>query len=151
MQFISSTEIAITRAIGHDGLPVPWRAEPGSLKLIAIDTGAGVVKLNPEDGGVAVATVRADAMMQDNESLHVYQSTKHIQVAGGGFQDIKASRILFVTSSGCFADSPIPNVTVQRLGWHRSRCLLRRPRLLVFKGVKGWSSTLASESCSMLH
>lgn len=121
LQFISSTEIAIARPISHDGLPVPWRAEPGLLKLIAIDTGAGVVKLNPEDGGVVVATVRADAMMQDNESLHVYQSTKHIQVAGGGFQDIKASRILQTVLSRRLRcnvwDGTVQGASCGGLGW----------------------------------
>ena len=44
-----------------------------------------MVQLNPEDGGVVVAMVRADVMVQENESLHVYQSTKEIRVNGGGF------------------------------------------------------------------
>ena len=86
-QFISSTEILISRAISHDTPPVPWRVEPGQLKVVAIDTGPGVVLLNPEDGGVVVANVWAHAVVQDNKSLHIYQSTKEVQVAGAGFNN----------------------------------------------------------------
>lgn len=86
-QFVSSSQIAITKTVRPDRPPVPWRADPGPLKLVAIDTGAGIVELNPEDGGVVVATVKANVMVQDNESLHIYQSTKEVQVTGSGFED----------------------------------------------------------------
>ncbi|CAM9604552.1 unnamed protein product [Ectocarpus fasciculatus] len=91
-QFISSTEIAITKNFSLDippgpQVPSPWRPEPGPLKIVAIDNGAGPVPLNPEDGGVVVATVLANVKIQPNEDLHVYQSTKQIQVAGSGFDN----------------------------------------------------------------
>ncbi|CAN0294216.1 unnamed protein product [Pylaiella littoralis] len=86
-QFISSTRIAITKDYDHERSPssMAWRAEPGPLKVVAIDIGAGLVKLNPEDGGVVVATVRPDVDVQNNESLYIYQSTNQVQVAGSGF------------------------------------------------------------------
>lgn len=96
LQFISSTEIAITKDFSFDAspdkyVPSPWRAEPGPLKIVAIDNGAGRVELNPEVGGVVVATVLADVMIQPNEDLNVYQSTEQIQVTGSGFDnDIQA-------------------------------------------------------------
>lgn len=67
-----------------------WRAEPGPLKVVAIDIGTGLVKLNPEDGGVVVATIRPDFGVQNNESLHIYQSTNQIQVAGSGFVGVSS-------------------------------------------------------------
>lgn len=100
LQLISSTEIAITKDFSFDlppgpRVPTPWRAEPGPLKAVAIDTGAGRVQLNPEGGGVVVATVLADVRVQPNMDLHVYQSTKQIQVAGSGFDnDIQASLVV---------------------------------------------------------
>lgn len=101
LQFLSSTEIAITKVLHRNMSPdlsvrsTPWRAEPGPLKLVAIDTGTGVVQLNPEDGGVVVATVLADVSIQSNENLHIYQSTKEVQVLGTGFDnDIRVSMSL---------------------------------------------------------
>ncbi|CAM9250629.1 unnamed protein product [Ectocarpus sp. 12 AP-2014] len=91
-QFISSTEIAITRNFSFDippdpQVPSPWRPEPGPLKIVAIDDGAGRVPLNTENGGVVVATVLANVMIQPNKDLHIYQSTKQIQVTGSGFDN----------------------------------------------------------------
>lgn len=87
LQFISSTQIAITRPFSHGRPPIPWRDQTGPLKLVAIDTGTGVVQLNPEDGGVVVATVRSNLRVKDNAGLHIYHSTKEVQVARDGFDD----------------------------------------------------------------
>lgn len=66
--------------------------EPGLLKVVAIDTSAGLVPLNPGDGGVVVGMVspyqdRYDITVEDNESLHIYQSTEQFQITGSGFED----------------------------------------------------------------
>lgn len=58
LQVFSRTEIDIFPKFVVGGAPSPWRAEPGPLKVVAIDTGAGVVQLNSEEGGVVVAIVR---------------------------------------------------------------------------------------------
>ena len=65
--------------------PSVWAFEPGPLKVVAIDTGGGLVDINPE-GGVVVAVVKAEVTIQDNEGLYIYQSTKkQVQVMGSGF------------------------------------------------------------------
>lgn len=87
MQIWSSTSITIRKTPTPDGTPYPWRSEPGPLKVVAIDTGTGVVQLNPEGGGVVVAVVRPDVVVQENGSLRIYQSTKEFQVNGSGFED----------------------------------------------------------------
>ncbi|CAM9403362.1 unnamed protein product [Ectocarpus sp. 6 AP-2014] len=105
-QFISSTYIAITRNFScaippGPQVPSPWRAEPGPLKIVAIDNGAGRIPLNPEDGGVVVATVSPIVRIKGNEDLHIYQSTKQIQVAGGGFDnDIETINFWVVSHLG---------------------------------------------------
>lgn len=53
----SRTEIDVFTEFVVDGAPVPWKAEPGPLKVAAIDTGADLVQLNTEEGGVVVAIV----------------------------------------------------------------------------------------------
>lgn len=74
----------------------PSRAppEPDSLKIVAIDTGAGLLYLDPDGGGVAVQE-ESDVCfttVQENEGLKIYQSTKHVQLTGGCFEDnMKAS------------------------------------------------------------
>lgn len=97
-QFLSSTQIAITKAASKGGgQPIPWRAEPGPLKIVGVDTaGAGRVELNPEGGGVVVAVVRADVVVEENDSLYVYQSAKEIRVNGGGFDDHVSVRTPFL-------------------------------------------------------
>lgn len=65
-----------------------WRAEPGPLKVVAIENGAGLVPRSPEGGGVVVAMVKADPIVHENESLLIYQSTKQLRIAGSGFDDI---------------------------------------------------------------
>lgn len=69
------------------GASSPWRAEPGQLKVVAIDTGTGVVQLHPTQGGVVVPVVKPDVVVQDNGSLRIYQSTKQFQITGSGFED----------------------------------------------------------------
>ena len=54
----SRTEIDVFRKYVIGQPPSTWRSAPGPLKVVAIDTGAGVVQVNAEDGGVVVATVR---------------------------------------------------------------------------------------------
>lgn len=54
-----------------------------------------MVQLNPEEGGVVVAVVRAAVGVQENESLYVYQSTKEIPVYGAGFDDRTSVRAPF--------------------------------------------------------
>ncbi|CAN0082302.1 unnamed protein product [Ectocarpus fasciculatus] len=66
--------------------------ESGLLKVIAIDTGSGVVRLNPEDGGIVVGMVlstlsSSDVTVKEDESVHIYQSTKQFQITGSGFKD----------------------------------------------------------------
>lgn len=66
--------------------------EPGPLKVVAIETGAGLFYLNPEDGGITIRTILPiqdgnDIMVEDNESVHIYQSTKQFQITGSGFKD----------------------------------------------------------------
>ncbi|CAM9183837.1 unnamed protein product, partial [Ectocarpus sp. 8 AP-2014] len=81
-QFVSSTRIEIScMAMGC------FVAEPGQLKVVAIDTGAGLVRLNPEDGGVVVATVKPHITVQQDENLLIYQSTKQIRIGGSGFEE----------------------------------------------------------------
>lgn len=58
LQVFSQTEIDIFTKYVIGEAPSKWRAAPGPLKVVAVDTGAGVVQLNPGDGGVVVAMVR---------------------------------------------------------------------------------------------
>lgn len=91
VQVESSTQIRVDPIFNRDG--VVWPPEPGPLRIVAIDTGTGRINLNPTEGGVVIAMVQADpssdhsTTVQDNEGLHVYQSTKQIQIAGSGFAD----------------------------------------------------------------
>lgn len=58
-----------------------------------------MVPLNPEEGGVVVAMVKAGTRVQDDENLLIYQSTKQIRIAGSGFDnDMKASLLLLLLS-----------------------------------------------------
>lgn len=95
-QVVSSTRL---RVDNHDAYrlsknPHSWLAEPGPLKVVAIDTGAGLVQLNPDDGGVVVAVVKADVTVKDNRGLYIYPSTKQVQVTGCGFEDRFRVRLL---------------------------------------------------------
>ncbi|CAM9661144.1 unnamed protein product [Ectocarpus sp. 4 AP-2014] len=64
-----------------------FSAEPGELKVVAIDTGAGLVRLNPEDGGVVIATAKPHITVQQDDNLLIYRSTKQIRIAGSGFEE----------------------------------------------------------------
>lgn len=88
-QVVSSTRLRVdnSNAFKLDKNPHAWLAEPGLLKVVAVDTGAGLVRLNPDEGGVVVAVVKADVTVQDNPGLYIYPSTKQIQVTGSGFED----------------------------------------------------------------
>lgn len=46
-QILSSTQIAITKVYKYDD-PNTWAPEPGPLKVVAINTGAGRLSLSPE-------------------------------------------------------------------------------------------------------
>lgn len=94
--------MSVTKVFNYDD-PALWAAEPGPLKVVAINTGSGLVHLKPEEGGVLVAIVQADLehhgiSVTSHESQRVYQSARQIKVLGTGFEDdIKASiRIVFV-------------------------------------------------------
>lgn len=94
-QFVSSTKLNIFANVDTYFGDEAWRAEPGPLKVVAVDTGAGLVRLNPDDGGVVVAIVKADITVQENESLRIYQSTNQIRIAGSGFEDVTKARSSF--------------------------------------------------------
>lgn len=90
-QVFSSTQIFLNKMFKYDD-PNLWAPEPGPLKVVAIDTGAGRLALNPEDGGVVIAEIQADlsghgVSVQSHESLDIYQSEKSIQITGSGFVD----------------------------------------------------------------
>ena len=87
VQGVAPTRIEVERYMQDTGVSSWWRAEPGPLKVVAIENGAGLVPLNPEGGGVVVAMVKADPMVHDNERLLIYQSTKQLRIAGSGFDD----------------------------------------------------------------
>lgn len=94
MQVFSRDLVVVSREHVIGGASSPWRAEPGPLKVVAIDTGTVVVPLNPTQGGVVVAVVKPDVVVQDNDNLRIYQSIKQFQITGGGFEDgMQASRI----------------------------------------------------------
>lgn len=83
LQFVSSTTIQVYCF----QRPSCYLDEPGRVKIVAIDNGVGLVQLNPENGGVVVATVKAGITVQEDERLLIYQSTKQIRIAGSGFED----------------------------------------------------------------
>ena len=89
-QVVSSTEVRLHKVV-INGDPCPWALEPGPLKVVAIDTGTGLVHLNPEEGGVVVVGVKGDIKVKDNESLYIYQSTKQVKVEGSGFENLDVS------------------------------------------------------------
>lgn len=90
VQVISSNQTVVTKIFALDRKL--WAPEPGPLKVVTIDTGAGPVVLNPVEGGVVVAMVQADLdghgiTVANHESLRIYQSTKSIEIIGSGFVD----------------------------------------------------------------
>ena len=100
LQIISSTRIVVTVAVDNPSWEKPlnrpsWKPEPGSLKLVAIDTGSGLLYLNPDDGGVVVRNdiPSCTPMVRENEGLRIYQSTKRVEIGGSCFSDnMKASK-----------------------------------------------------------
>lgn len=90
MQVVSSTKVQLSK-VNVYGDPCPWALEPGPLKVVAIDTDTGLVHLNPEEGGVVAAVVKADVKVKDNENLYIYQSTKQVKVEGSGFENLDVS------------------------------------------------------------
>lgn len=87
VQGVAPTRIDVQRFMHDAEVSTWWRAEPGPLRVVATENGAGLVPLNPEGGGVVVATIKADPNVLDNESLLIYQSTKQLRIAGSGFDD----------------------------------------------------------------
>lgn len=76
----------------------PEVLEPGPIRVVAIDTGSGLVHLNPEGGGVVVGMVLStlegsNVTVKDDESLHIYQSTRRFQITGSGFKDSTKARM----------------------------------------------------------
>lgn len=67
-----------------------WREEPGPLKVVAVDTGAGPVKVNGDDG-VTVAEVQADLDLHgvsvDSTAPQqlIYHDEPNILITGSGF------------------------------------------------------------------
>lgn len=68
-----------------------WRNEPGPLKLRRINTGAGLIGIGPNDGGITVAVVQMNlgahgVTVQSSPDHKIYQSTKGpIVIHGQGF------------------------------------------------------------------
>lgn len=91
---VSSTRIVVSIYHGgaavdahlRDPLPTP---EPPLPKIFAIDTGTGLVYLNPDGGGLAIQNNIPSCIptVRENEGLKVYQSTKQIQITGSCFND----------------------------------------------------------------
>eukprot|EP00640_Fibrocapsa_japonica_P000471 CAMPEP_0113936124 /NCGR_PEP_ID=MMETSP1339-20121228/3090_1 /TAXON_ID=94617 /ORGANISM="Fibrocapsa japonica" /LENGTH=895 /DNA_ID=CAMNT_0000938473 /DNA_START=132 /DNA_END=2819 /DNA_ORIENTATION=+ /assembly_acc=CAM_ASM_000762 len=88
-----------------------WRSDPGPLVLKRIDTGGGLLQLNPPAGGVTVAEVQADldahGITVIPSSQPIYQSTPEFTVDGTGFGS--------AGMSFRFSNS-ITNFTVQVMG-----------------------------------
>ena len=57
-QVFSRTEIDIYPKSVMGQATSTWRTGPGPLTVVAVDTGAGVVQVNADDGGVVVAMVQ---------------------------------------------------------------------------------------------
>lgn len=74
-----------------------WRNEPGPLKLRRIDTGGGMIRIDPDYGGVTIAEVQADldahgVTVESTPSERFYQSTGQIVVLGEGFSSSNTLR-----------------------------------------------------------
>lgn len=114
-----------------------YLVEPGQVKVVAIDTGASLVHLSPEDGGVVVATVKPDVTVQRDENLLVYQSTKQIRIAGGGFEDgMEASEVTTIlpccrNSSNVYQERMI-FITKNWRNWKLLRYVTKRTRHMPF-------------------
>jgi len=81
----SSTMMVLTRTSG-----AKWRSEPGPLKLARIDTGGGMLRIDPTYGGITVAEVQADlgahgVTVESNSRQVLYQSSADLTILGEGF------------------------------------------------------------------
>ncbi|CAM9180767.1 unnamed protein product [Scytosiphon promiscuus] len=84
----SSTTIWVSLVNKNEGKR--WADEPGPLKLVAIDTGAGILRLREDLGGVTIAEMQADMKghslsVENHEEVAMYQSSKVLTIAGDGF------------------------------------------------------------------
>ncbi|CBJ30794.1 expressed unknown protein [Ectocarpus siliculosus] len=84
----SSTTIVVSLVKKAEG--TQWADEPGALKLVAIDTGAGRLLLREDLGGVTIAEMQADLnrhslSVETHEEVTMYQSSKVLTIAGQGF------------------------------------------------------------------
>ena len=66
--------------------------EPGPVRVVAIDTGSGLIYVNPEGRGVVAGVVFStldggNVTVKDDESVRIYQSTGQFQITGDGFND----------------------------------------------------------------
>eukprot|EP00968_Pinguiococcus_pyrenoidosus_P009567 scaffold743_cov267-Pinguiococcus_pyrenoidosus.AAC.6 len=86
-QVVSDGKITITLLPGKQ-----WRSEPGPLKLVRVDTGAGPIRVTPPGtGGLLVAEVQADVgqaagvVVIPNLDLLMYQTSPTLSITGAGF------------------------------------------------------------------
>jgi len=69
-----------------------WREEPGPLKLRRINTGAGMLRVDPVYGGVVVAEVQANlgthgVTVESTPDERFYQNTGELVILGKGFNE----------------------------------------------------------------
>ena len=83
----SSTFMSLTLKSGRK-----WRSDgdPGPLKMLRIDTGAGPLRIDAKYGGVTVAEVQVDlgahgVTVESTPEQKIYQSSRTLQVQGSGF------------------------------------------------------------------
>jgi len=84
---VSSTKMVLTRRTSTQ-----WRStgDPGPLKLTHINTGGGLLKIDPSYGGVTVAEVQANrdahgVVVEDTPDERFYQSAGRLTILGSGF------------------------------------------------------------------
>ncbi|CAM9167772.1 unnamed protein product, partial [Hapterophycus canaliculatus] len=88
LQVKSPTTIWVSLVHTNEGKR--WADEPGPLKLVAINTGAGILRLREDLGGVTIAEMQADMKghsmsVENHEEVSMYQSSKVLTIAGEGF------------------------------------------------------------------
>mmetsp|Transcript_15349 Transcript_15349/g.58412 ORF Transcript_15349/g.58412 Transcript_15349/m.58412 type:complete len:926 (-) Transcript_15349:233-3010(-) len=86
-QRVDDSKISLTLQPGKS-----WRAEPGPLKLLRVDTGPGPIRVAPPGrGGLIIAEVQADVghasgvVVVPTADQLVYQSSPSLIVKGAGF------------------------------------------------------------------
>ncbi|CAN0066429.1 unnamed protein product [Pylaiella littoralis] len=87
---VDSPTLILVLLVAKGGGIAKWADEPGPLKLVAIDTGAGNMLLREDLGGVTIAEMQADTKghsisVENHEEVSMYQSTKVLTIAGIGF------------------------------------------------------------------